>query len=328
MSRLGTLAVAVGLLGTVASGTALGGATSKPTVSAEISGNVGRYRPAIDDFEVHLRWRLNGPDCETYAWSVWLITPEGRRFVTANGLSYVPTGSEMKLVQARSRAFQVIPYIEGRCFKEPYSSDIDAAYGDPITIPARPPDGDGDGDGPGTGGDGGSDGQGPGTGDGGGQGGRGPGPGPGSADELPPRCAHVILGTSRDDRLAGTGRADGILAFGGDDVATGLAGADCLAGHGGADLIRGGPDDDDLFGGGGRDRLRGGAGKDLLAGGRRSDRLDGGAGVNRLYGGSGNDRVDAANGRRDLVDCGAGDRDVARVDQDDRHRGCELRLRP
>ena len=48
----------------------------------------------------------------------------------------------------------------------------------------------------------------------------------------------------------------------------------------------------------------------------------GGPGRNRLRGGRGNDRLSAANGKRDLVNCGAG-RDRARVDAFDLVRGCE-----
>ena len=126
---------------------------------------------------------------------------------------------------------------------------------------------------------------------------------------LPAGCENPIAGSYKDNVLNGTGRADTLLGYDGGDRLYGLAGADCLFGHGGADLLAGGRGNDTLRGGPGRDRLRDNAGR------------------NRLYGGEGSDRLYARNGRRDLVDCGRGRADIARVDAADRVRGCEQTAR-
>lgn len=94
---------------------------------------------------------------------------------------------------------------------------------------------------------------------------------------------------------------------------TGTAGNDRLYGLGGADRLRGLAGHDLLDGGTGNDRLDGGAG---------NDRLLGGAGVNTYTGGAGNDTVRAANGRSELIACGAGS-DSAVLDRSDRQTGCE-----
>jgi len=67
----------------------------------------------------------------------------------------------------------------------------------------------------------------------------------------------------------------------------------------------------------------GGSGWDRLTGGRGRDTLLGGSGENRYDAGAGNDVVRAANNRAELVSCGTGRRDRARVDRIDRVRGCE-----
>ena len=56
--------------------------------------------------------------------------------------------------------------------------------------------------------------------------------------------------------------------------------------------------------------------------------LVGGRGKDKLFGGAGNDTLDARDGKRDTVDCGAGRRDLARVDRRDRVRRCERVKRP
>jgi RTX calcium-binding nonapeptide repeat (4 copies) len=124
---------------------------------------------------------------------------------------------------------------------------------------------------------------------------------------LPSGCENAIAGTYKDNVLNGTRGRDTLLGYDGSDRLYGLGGADCLLGHRGADFLAGGRGNDALRGGVGRDTLRGNGGR------------------NRLYGGEGNDRLDARNGRRDLVNCGAGRADVARVDAADRVRGCERR---
>lgn len=87
----------------------------------------------------------------------------------------------------------------------------------------------------------------------------------------------TILGTHRDDVIAGTRKPDVIVTLGGDDVVRGGNGADLICsgagddtvyGGNGGDLLRGGSGDDRLFGENGRDRLVGGLGDDLLDQGR------------------------------------------------------------
>jgi Ca2+-binding RTX toxin-like protein len=94
-----------------------------------------------------------------------------------------------------------------------------------------------------------------------------------------------------------------------------------------ADRITGTAANDVMYGLGGGDLLRALAGNDVLYGGRGNDVLDGGLGLDRLFGGPGNDMLRARDGRRDVVDCGAG-RDTAIVDRVDRVSGCELVRRP
>jgi Subtilase family/RTX calcium-binding nonapeptide repeat (4 copies) len=79
------------------------------------------------------------------------------------------------------------------------------------------------------------------------------------------------------------------------------------------DRLRGTPGGDKLFGRGGRDRLNGLAGEDCLNGNRGRD---------RIAGGPGDDTLRARDGKRDYLNCGAGD-DTAVVDRRDRARNCE-----
>ena len=72
----------------------------------------------------------------------------------------------------------------------------------------------------------------------------------------------------------------------------------------------------------GRDTLRGTRGKDFLCGLAGNDRVVGGGGEDVLQGGAGADVILARDGRRDLVDCGAG-RDTVQADRVDRLASCE-----
>jgi Ca2+-binding RTX toxin-like protein len=180
----------------------------------------------------------------------------------------------------------------------------------------------------------------------------------------PSRCSNVFTGTAGNDRINGTTGGDRISGLSGADVLTGAARDDCLSGGGGNDRLQGnagadrlagsggrdrmvggpgrdnhsggggndridaGPGNDRESGGGGRDTMSGGPGNDRMSGGAGNDKLSGNGGRNRLSGGSGNDRIAAVNGRRETVNCGPGRRDVARVDQRDRTRGCEEVRRP
>jgi len=74
----------------------------------------------------------------------------------------------------------------------------------------------------------------------------------------------------------------------------------------------------------GSDRLRGAEGNDCLSGGRGRDRLIGNSGEDRLSGGGGSDRIRAHDGEADVVRCGKGRRDRARIDKGlDTVDGCE-----
>jgi Ca2+-binding RTX toxin-like protein len=109
------------------------------------------------------------------------------------------------------------------------------------------------------------------------------------------RCMGTVVnrvGTSGDDRLVGTGGADGFLAFEGDDR---------LLGRGGPDRMCAGPGKDRLKGGGGNDRLRGQGGRDVLIGGGGNDRLIGGPGPDVCKGGGGKkDRARSCKVRRGI----------------------------
>ena len=143
----------------------------------------------------------------------------------------------------------------------------------------------------------------------------------------------ILQGTSGDDRMVGTPRADDMDAGGGNDVILALEGDDVviggdgddrivsgegddvvLAGDGndiafagnGDDIVVGGDGNDALFGEDGDDYLVGGGGDDTLDGGDGSDVLDGGEGADYLTGHGGNDLLIAGEGG-DVVDGGDGD---------------------
>lgn len=142
------------------------------------------------------------------------------------------------------------------------------------------------------------------------------------------RTVPIVLGMPADG--SSTDR-DLVLARAGNDVIDAGPGADHVEGEGGDDTLRGSGGDDLLYGRTGHDHLIGGDDDDLIEGGRGRDRLTGGPGADslnggidadRLAGGPGSDRLTSVDGRRDVVDCGAG-RDSASVDRHDRVRGCE-----
>ena len=110
---------------------------------------------------------------------------------------------------------------------------------------------------------------------------------------LPPKpsCDTPFAGSDAVDDLVGTEFGDVINAGAGGDALDGLAGDDCL------------------FGEDGGDRIVGGAGSDVVDGG------------------PGGDRLRARDGERDRVRCGKG-ADRARVDRNDRVRGCEKVFEP
>ncbi len=88
----------------------------------------------------------------------------------------------------------------------------------------------------------------------------------------------------------------------------------------------GGPGEDRIKATAGRNVLFGDDGHDRISSGAGNDRIGGGRGRDRSLAGAGNDRLIEDDRQRDrLIDCGAGDDDVARVDAglDPEPVGCE-----
>lgn len=300
---------------------AIAHAQNRPVATASVKATLGNYRADLDDWEVLVEWRVECSEPGRFAWTVYLRGKPAGEFITANGSSPVGTGSRLVHVQNKGQPYTVTPFIEARCFAgNDESSDFVEAYGASLTIPSwkngEVDDGSG-GDGPGN--DGRGDGREPG--DGNGNGGFGGG---GTSVLIPAHCRrNTISGTPADDVLNGTSGHDLVLGYEGDDRLSGSGGRDCLLGHDGEDRLAGGPAADLLDGGFRADALRGGPGDDRLHGGPGRDRLAAGGGENRLVGGRGNDRLSARNGNPDVVSCGAGRRDFARVDRLDVVRRCE-----
>jgi Ca2+-binding RTX toxin-like protein len=123
-----------------------------------------------------------------------------------------------------------------------------------------------------------------------------------------------VDGTNRADVLTGTPWVDVIRGLGGDDRID--AGAD-------ADHVDGGGGNDTIDAGKGANVVSGGPGDDVISGGRGNDEIRGGPGRDRISSGLGMDAVDVEDGRRDVVDCGAGPNDSAVADVFDVLQGCE-----
>jgi Ca2+-binding RTX toxin-like protein len=120
----------------------------------------------------------------------------------------------------------------------------------------------------------------------------------------PMAFARIIGGTSGNDTLNGTARADSIAGRGGDDRINGLAGDDAITGDAGDDTISGGPGEDIIYAGAGRDTVSGNGG---------DDHLFGGGGADVISGGAGNDSISVyKTNNRARITCGGGrDRVVA-----------------
>lgn len=118
----------------------------------------------------------------------------------------------------------------------------------------------------------------------------------------------TIFGTSEDDILRGTRRADEIYGRQGDDLISGAQGRDFTYGGLNSDTIDGGVGNDVLHGEGGRDWLGGGWGNDLLFGDGGDDFLHDGGGADTVYGGYGSDTflISPPDQSADLFDGGAG----------------------
>jgi hypothetical protein len=138
----------------------------------------------------------------------------------------------------------------------------------------------------------------------------------------PAPCTSPLQGDTGDDSLIGTDRNEWIAGLAGDDFLDGRGGDDCLYGGSGDDRMHGGTGDDRVSGMGGADTIYGDEGDDTLYGRLGPDRLVGGPGHDTFHAGGGEDIVNAADGVAETVDCGAR-KDVARVDPSDTTIGCE-----
>jgi hypothetical protein len=111
------------------------------------------------------------------------------------------------------------------------------------------------------------------------------------SDKLEGACDNEIRGDGTANKIKGTKGGDRILGFGAGDTLRGLGGYDCLKGSTG------------------------------------DDNLDGGVAGDILQGGAGDDTARSRDGKRDKINCGAGD-DTALVDQRDIVKNCEtIRVR-
>lgn len=66
---------------------------------------------------------------------------------------------------------------------------------------------------------------------------------------------------------------------------------------------------DELAGTQKADKMDGRGGDDVIEGRGGADKIKGGPGLDEVSGGSGNDTINLADGERDVVDCGEGDKD-------------------
>ncbi|KAA3498698.1 tandem-95 repeat protein [Rhizobium rhizogenes] len=129
-------------------------------------------------------------------------------------------------------------------------------------------------------------------------------------------AAHILNGSTLDDRIYGNGGADTINGFNGNDRLAGGADNDIIDGGLGNDLIAGQDGNDRIIGGGGSDIMSGGSGDDIIIGygdGSQSTDVDvfvGGKGDDKLYGGAGTDiyRFARGDGRDTIIDLGGTDR--------------------
>ena len=135
-----------------------------------------------------------------------------------------------------------------------------------------------------------------------------------------------IRGKSYRDRIWALAGNDHVVSFDGNDVVYLAEGNDHVDASGRNDTVYGGPDGDggpaglpfadfddvtNLQGSYRHDTVYGQGGPDNID----AATLDIGASFDRSFGGGGNDRILAVDGNQDLVHCGGGTADVARIDQ-------------
>ncbi len=101
----------------------------------------------------------------------------------------------------------------------------------------------------------------------------------------------VIVGSDKNEILAGTDGVDMLFGLGGQNAVNGNAGNDLLCGGNSSDTLNGAAGDDIIDGGNGNDTLAGANGDDILRGGSGDDVLTGGAGADHFSGAAGTDTV-------------------------------------
>lgn len=124
------------------------------------------------------------------------------------------------------------------------------------------------------------------------------------SDTILARTWVEVVGSSHDDVLTGSARADWLEGRAGDDTISGLAGDDRLDDGGGDDTVSGGPGDDDIMVAFGHDTAHGNGGNDSIFGfDWKADHVFGDAGDDvidetvpvsadqEISGGSGSDRA-------------------------------------
>src|SRR6201996_494284 len=137
----------------------------------------------------------------------------------------------------------------------------------------------------------------------------------GAEDGAAPMCdGHraTIVGTSGNDVIEGTEKADVIWGGPGDDKIYGGLGNDIICGGPGDDLIHGGRGNDWIEAGSGTDRVFGDLGDDHLTGGPgNQDEVSGGLGIDTVNGGAGNEDIVRGDYGYDRMDGGPGKGDIA-----------------
>jgi Ca2+-binding RTX toxin-like protein len=137
--------------------------------------------------------------------------------------------------------------------------------------------------------------------------------------------AETRRGDAGPDTFSGTRHKDWYWGRGGEDVLGGRGATDHLYGGRGADRLFAGRGADNVYGGRNHDRVIAGRGDDDFWGGRGDDYIRAGYGEDHLNGGPGNDTLiaTATDGKADVLDCGSGDADVARLRANDNEVNCE-----
>jgi Ca2+-binding RTX toxin-like protein len=106
-----------------------------------------------------------------------------------------------------------------------------------------------------------------------------------------PVVVTVVVGSDKNETLAGTDGTDMIFGLSGQNTIDGGAGNDLICGGSSNDTLGGGAGEDIIDGGKGNDTITGGDGTDILRGASGDDVLAGGAGADRFSGGAGTDTV-------------------------------------